>query len=324
MTNMCFAPIPLTAQSLSGGVIVSTLTPFDDTGAVLCKSITDQARRITQIDGVIGIAVNTTVRERLTMTPEERLEVIRCTRLGLDAGQILVSCVGELSEAVFDDVVGCEIAGADAIITFPARWKQGFEGQSFEERLVCLAELTDRLALPVIIALGNGENRWAEGPDDIALLAKTGRQILGFDMGHDDNVLRYDQDYYALKAVDRPMALLSSSEGALFHNLNTGSDGVLSSLAYVAPHEVAALYCASRDGQINKAQAIHNLLAPLVAILNGHDIDTREMIYREAVHIRGLLASTQARNLAPPLCPHVTASLHQTLDDIALKPISWV
>lgn len=314
----------LTFEALAGGIIASTLTPFDDAGDVLCSSITDQARRLTRIDGVIGIAVNTTVRERLTMTPDERLEVIRCTRAGLRNGQILVSCVGELSEAVFEDVIACKTAGADAIITFPSKWQKGFEGQTLGERITHLAAMTDRLALPVILALGNGENRWAETPEDIALLANTGRKILGFDMGHDDNVLRYDQDYYALKATDRPMALLPSSEGALFHNLNTGGDGVLSSLAYVAPHEVAALYRTSRAGRIHEAQALHNRLAPLVTLLNGHDANTREMIYREVAHTRGLLASSNARDLALSLCPQLTTSLHATLDDIALEPISWV
>ncbi|WP_299210604.1 dihydrodipicolinate synthase family protein [uncultured Tateyamaria sp.] len=314
----------LTFEALAGGIIASTLTPFDDEGGVLCRAITDQARRLTLIDGVIGIAVNTTVRERLTMTPDERLEVIRCTRAGLENGQILLSCVGELSEAVFDDVVACKSAGADAIITFPSKWKTGFEGQTLGERIAHLAGLTDRLALPVILALGNGENRWAEAPEDLALLASTGRQILGFDMGHDDNVLRYDQDYYALKATDRPMALLPSSEGALFHNLNTGGDGVLSTLAYIAPHEVAALYSASRDGRFHEAQAIHNQLAPLIAIMNCHDIETREKLCRQAAHIRGLLASPDARELDIVLSPPIASSLQSTLDDIALKPISWV
>ncbi|MGH1416275.1 MAG: dihydrodipicolinate synthase family protein [Pelagimonas sp.] len=321
---MCFAKQGITFEALAGGIIASTLTPFDDAGDVLCLAITDQARRLTRIDGVIGIAVNTTVRERLTLTPEERLEVIRCTRAGLKDGQILVSCVGELSEAVFDNVIACKAAGADAIITFPVKWKTGFEGQTLGERITHLAALTDRLALPVILALGNGENRWAEAPEDLALIATTGRQILGFDMGHDDNVLRYDQDYYTLKGTDRPMALLPSSEGALFHNLNTGGDGVLSSLAYIAPHEVAALYSASRDGRFHEAQAIHNQLAPLIAIMNGHDIDTREMLCRKAAHTRGLLASPVARGLHTPLCPHLATRLQNTLDDIILKPISWV
>lgn len=321
---MYFARRDAKCERLVGGIITPTLAPFDETGKIMCDAITDQARRLTRIEDVISIAVNTTVRERLSLTPDERLEVIRCTRRGLVNGQILVSCVSELSKAVCDEVIACKQAGADAIITFPAKWKTGFEGQTLGERIAHLAALTDRLALPVIFALGNGDTRWVEAPEDLVLLAISGRQILGFDMGHDDNVLRYDQDYFALKSARRQVALLPLSEAALFHNLNTGADGVFSSLAYIAPHEVASLYSASRDGQIHKAQAIHDRLAPLVKMLDGHDANTREMIYREIAHARCLLASPTARGVTQPLCPHLRANLHSTLDDIALEPISWV
>lgn len=315
---------PLTAQSLSGQVLVSTLTPFNDAGALLRESTTDQARRLARVDGVNGIAVNTSARERAVMTVEEQVEVIRCTRLGLNADQILVSCVGELSESVFEVVGACKRAGADAVIVFPTSRSIAFSAHSLQERLVQFAKITSQLALPVIVALGNELTRWAKAPEDIAQLAKVGQNIVGFDMGDDDNVLRYDQNYYALKAIDRPLALFSSSSGALFHNLNTGSDGVLSSLAYVAPHEIAVLYYASRSGQFHQAQAVHNRLSPLVKLLNGRNADNREMIYRAAAHTRGLLASKVARGESGPLSPDLAADLQSTLDDIALKPISWV
>jgi dihydrodipicolinate synthase/N-acetylneuraminate lyase len=321
---MYFAKRGAKCETLVGGIIAPTLAPFDEAGKIMCGAITDQARRLTRVEGVIGIAVNTTVRERLTLTPEERFEVIRCTRKGLVDGQILVSCVGELSEAVCDDVIACKKAGADAIITFPAKWKPGYEGQTLGERIAHLAVVTDRLALPVILALCNGDTRWAEAPEDIAMLAESGRQILGFDMRQDYQVLHYAQDPYTLKSVTCSLAVLPSSEAALCHNRKTGICNVLSSMAYIAPHEVAALYRASRDGQIHKAQAIHDRLAPLVKLLDGHDANTREMIYREIAHARCLLASPTARGLTKSLCPHLKANLHSTLDDIALEPISWV
>ena len=95
---------PLTASSLSGGILVSTLTPFDDYGAVFCDPITDQARRIAAIDGVLGIAVNTTIRERETLSLKEQLDVIKCTAKGLKTDQLLLACVGELSEDSLDEV----------------------------------------------------------------------------------------------------------------------------------------------------------------------------------------------------------------------------
>ncbi|WP_029064086.1 dihydrodipicolinate synthase family protein [Labrenzia sp. DG1229] len=318
---MTFSSSPAKAGALSEGILVSTLTPFDDAGAVLFQPITDQAKRLAQIDGVLGIAINTTERERLTLSSDERVEIIRRTRKGLSSGQLLLCCVGELSKAVTDDVLACQDAVADAIITFPAKWEQGYENQPLEQRLAVLADLTDQLPLPVIVALGNGEKRRSALRDEIIALAQYSEKVIGFDMGADDNVLHYDQDYYALKSIDRPLACLPSSEAALFHNLNTGADGVLSCLAFIAPHEVSELYQATREHRFCDAQVIHNRLSPLIGLLAGHNQQTREMIYREAAHYCGLLASTGARGLTGPLSQQLKTKIRKTLDNIGLKPV---
>lgn len=314
----------ISPKALSGGVFVSTLTPFDTSGAMLPDAIADQAHRIAAIAGILGIAVNTTVRERLTLTSQERLQIIDKTRAGLAPHQMLLACVGELSEDVIDDVQACCDAGANAIISFPAKWQRGYEGVALETRLYALADIAERLMLPVIVALGGKDVRWASDRNHITALARSSPQILGFDMGGDDDVVQYDQDYYALKSVDRPLACLPSSEGALFHNLTTGADGVLSCLAYVAPHEISGLYKATRENCFPEARAIHNQLAPLIALLNGHDAETREMMYREAAHHRGLLPSAYARGIRDKLSPELRTQIHQTIADIGLKPIAWI
>lgn len=324
MTNMCFSQVPLTAQTLSGSVIAPTLTPFDEFGAVTLQAITDQARRISHIGGIAGIAVNTTNREREMLSFDERVEVIRRTRAGLAKNQLLLVYIGVMNDTIIENITACKAEGADAVITFPAKLQKGHEALSVDARMTALADLIDQLPLPVILADGISDTTRPVQSDEIAALAQRSRKVIGFEMGSDDDVLHYDQNYYALKALDRSFACLPSSEGALFHNLNTGSDGVLSCLAYVAPHEVAALYAASRGDRFHEAQALHNRLAPLIGHLTGHDAHTREMIYREIAHARGLLVSAEARGINVPLCPLLLENLHKTLDDIALKPISWV
>lgn len=248
-----------------GGIIVSTLTPFDEAGDVMCRSITDQARRLTQIDGVIGIAVNTSQRERLTLTPEERLEVIRCTRKGLKNDQVLVTCVDELSGDVEDEIASCFKAGADAVVTFPIRWQDGLKACAFNSYVAKRAALVEQLPLPIIAVLGNCQTHNGREKPEISTLT-----------------------------------------------------------SYIAPHEVAALCKYSREGRFHDAQAVHNRLSPLASLLAGHDRNTRELIYREIAHVRGLLASASARGISDPLCPQFSAELHKTLDEIALTPISWI
>ncbi len=152
---MCSARRPVTFDDLASGAIACTLTPFDETGGVMGNSITDQVRRLVRVEGVIGIAVNMVTRERLTLTPEERLEVIHCTRKGLEDDQILISCVGEISDRIISDVTACKAAGADAIVAFQAKWQIGSEGHTLNARLDALTDLEDTMSLPVIVIPGH-------------------------------------------------------------------------------------------------------------------------------------------------------------------------
>jgi dihydrodipicolinate synthase/N-acetylneuraminate lyase len=325
MTRQLATSGTITAKSFSGGVIASTLAPFAEDGSLLVEDIADPARRLARIEGILGIAVNTTARERETRTEIERLQVVRQTREALGLGQILLACVGPLSEAVTDEVDGCKGAGADAVITFPPHWREGAGAPVFEDHLMQLIDLADGLALPIIVAHGGHEaGQYHEKTGQITALARTSQKVIGVDMGTHDNVLHYDQAYYALKTIDRPLACLPSSEAALFHNLNTGADGVLSCLAYIAPHEVAALYRATKTGRFCEAQALHNRLSPLIGLISGHDRTTREMVLRHIAHRRGLLASNDARGIDRPLDLPLVRRIEQTLQDIALEHINWV
>ena len=324
MMKLCRSRLEDVVTGLSQGVIVPTLTPYDDTGAVLAHAITDQTRRLARIQGVAGIAVNTADRERDTLTAAERIEVIRRTRVGLTHGQLLLAHVGALSDVTLEDVRSCQATGADAALASPAELQKGQDKNSVDERLEALIDLTDRLPLPVIIALDRPERCRAALSNEIATLARHSDNVIGVALGADDDVLQYDQDYYALKSIGRPLACLASSTGALFHNLNTGADGVLSPLAQLAPHEAAALFQASRTGRFLDAQALHNRLSPLIGLLAGHDDITREQICREIAHHRGLLASPKMRGSADPLSDQVMRRIHQVIEETGLDPISWV
>ncbi|MCQ0090213.1 MULTISPECIES: dihydrodipicolinate synthase family protein [Rhodobacterales] len=324
MTKLTQSTLEEVVSGLSRGIIVPTLTPFDDDGTILAHAVADQARRFARIDGIVGIAVNTAFHRRETLSASERTDAIRMTRTGLDPGQLLLSHVGTLSDAALDETASCQAAGADAVIGSLVDWQKGHEGHSVDERIETLVDLVDRLPLPVIIAFDCGERRGSAAIEEIAHLARHCGNVLGFTMGADDDVMQYDQDYYALKSISRPLACLPASTGTLFHNLNTGADGVLSPFALMAPHEVAALYQASRTGRFLDAQALHNRLSPLIGLLSGHDQMTQEGICRAVAHHRGLLASTNVRGNADPLCSQLLRRIHQVVDETGLKPISWV
>ena len=205
-------------------------------------------------------------------------------------------------------------AGADVIVSLSTEGKTPIPCQDRTQRWM---QLTKDLALPVILSLGQP---FRTPTNEITSLAQDCRQILGFEFGDGDDVVQYDRGYYAVKAADRPVAVLSSSQGALFHNLNTGGDGVLSCLAYIVPHEVVALYQATQDGRFFDAQAIHTKLSPLLALLALLDAASREKVLRCAAHHRGILPNITARGVSDPLCADLEQDVAGTLADMPLTP----
>ena len=255
----------LKATTFEEGLIVPTLTPFDKRGTVMLRAVTDQARRLSLIDGILSIAVNTALRERQALCLSERLDVLRHTRDGLDTHQMVFACVDELSGDIEDEIASCFKAGADAVVIFPIRWQDGLKACALNSHIAKRAAMVEQLPLPIIAALGKNQIRNSRGKPEVTTLT-----------------------------------------------------------SYIAPYEVAALCNYSRDGRFHDAQAVQSRLSPLANLLASHDRNTHELIYREIAHKRGLLASTNARGIAKPLPIDLCARVHKILDEIALKPISWI
>jgi dihydrodipicolinate synthase/N-acetylneuraminate lyase len=321
---MCSTRQLITSEDLARGIIGCTLTPFDQAGGIMRESITDQARRLARISGVIGIAVNTVTRERLTLTPDERLDVIRCTRRGMQNNQLLVSCVGELSEQVVGEMIASGEAGADAIFTILDKGQIGYEDRTSDAHLNALSDLANRIPLPIIIGRGNSGGHRMPSRNEIKMFAQISENVIVFDTSAVHDAQTSDQDCLALESMGRILASPTSFKAAPFDNFNVSDDWGMASLACIAPHEIASLYTATRQGRVHDATASHHRLFPLVQFLSCHEENIREMIHREASTYRGILTSPHARHLDSDLCPDIKSQLHRVIDDSGFKPVSWI
>ncbi len=156
MSETTSLPISMTAAVFTSGVIASNLTPFSQKGTVEFDAITHQAHRLTKIKGILGIAVNATIRERQSLSQTERFEIIRRTREALKSDQLLLACVGALSVDMVGEVAASTKVGANTVITFPPSWCVGPDAWALEDHLAQLRHLADNLPLPVIAAIGEG------------------------------------------------------------------------------------------------------------------------------------------------------------------------
>ena len=81
-----------TAQCLSGGVFVSVMTPFDVKGVLKPEQISAQAKILSDVPGVKGLAIHRSAHERSCLSVAERVSIVRATRTGLrdDHGPVTV------------------------------------------------------------------------------------------------------------------------------------------------------------------------------------------------------------------------------------------
>lgn len=312
-TNRC-----LTSKSLSEGVLVSSLTPFTENGAIMRESISEQTRNLAGISGVLGLALFVSPQERNTLSRDERVDVIKLVRKSLGPKQIVLADIGESPRDAEQTIADYLAAGADAIIcsaidSNPPQVGLCSTHTSNSSRL--------RFEFTLIQAMDAFRPALLDTTKLIVAHSDDQSELLGMVFGEDEDVPQYDEWYYTVKSHDHPTACLSSSCGALFHNLNTGCDGVLAALSFSAPSEIARLYAFARQNAFFEAQAMHSKLMPLAAVLKRHDDETRQLIYREAAFYRGIAASPFGCGPTKRLCLEERRNLHELMDFIGLEKI---
>ncbi len=308
----------ISPKDFSGGVILPLILPRSSNEAALTEAIAEQSKRFSNIDGVIGVEVNTALEVKHSSHGRAHLDCLKATRDALNAEKMLIVDVGSFSNEHIEKCAACAEFGADAIVTklhSIARAKSAVSNNDF---IAHQAKLADQTCLPVLLDQPCSETEIGRLHDCVA---QRSENVVGIVMRHDDRTQAYDENYYAIKAMDRPIACLTASDTALFHNINTGADGVISKLASIAPYEVVALFQASREGRFFEAQATHNKLSPLVELVGNQPQTDRYAVFCAIAKKRGLLGSAELANEMGKLDPSTIRRIDRTLEAVALIPI---
>jgi 4-hydroxy-tetrahydrodipicolinate synthase len=281
----------MTSKQSPTGVIVATVLPFDDNEAIDWASYERLLAHCVRPDGIRAVFVNGHAGEGGALSPEERREVLRFTRERIGADRPLIA--GILAQSTREAIAEARLAeqaGADLLTVFPPATFTGARTAMVVDYVRAIADAVD---LPVIIfqyPLGSG---YGYSTGTLARLAEL-PSVVGVKEGS-DSMRAYEDNYRALKAARADFAILASNFDWFLAQLASGSDGILSGLASLAPQPLVDLWQASQRGDIAAMREANASLQPLVSAIYAAPRNEMYARIKHALQTLGVIASAKAR-----------------------------
>jgi 4-hydroxy-tetrahydrodipicolinate synthase len=289
----------MTSELRFSGCIPANLLPFRADLEIDEPAYRAHLRWLADTRGVTGIVANGHAAEVSSLSRDERR---RALAIALDevAGKVPV-IAGVYADGTQDAVTLARDAkdgGATGLLVFPPTvfmW-----GAQVKPDMVLrhFSILADRVDLPLVVFEYPPASGIGYSPDTLAALCKILSVVAVKDWSND--IVAYERNLRALRASGRPVAMLSSFTMSLMASFLLGADGCISGMGSVAADLQAELFAAVTAGDLARAQAVNERLAPLVAVFYAPPFVDMHNRMKEALAI---LRRIPAAHVRPPLTP---------------------
>ena len=284
------------------GTYTALVTPFAAGGVAY-----DELRKLVDFQvkaGISGLVPVGTTGESPTVTPEEHLDIIRCTIQAARGRVPVIAGTGSNSthEAI-DMTKAADAAGADGMLLVAPYYNRPTQEGLFRH-FANIAEVTDK---PIILYSIPGRCGVEIGVPVIERLrAKFPHVAHVKEAG--GSVDRVDQ---IISALGDSVTVLSGDDSLTLPFMAVGAQGVVSVVSNLYPREVSKLVAHALAHDYPKARALHRRLYPVFKTLF---IESNPSPVKLAMRQTGLIRSEEVRL---PLCPLSAASRKTLLASLA-------
>ena len=302
-----------------GGIWPAALTPFGPDGAIDDGALEAHLRHLAETRGVSAVVVNGHAGEVTSLDRGERMHVIESARRVAGPG------VGVVAGVIADDTRvarqlarEAERAGADAILLFPPSLFALGARLRPEMARAFVGEVAEATAVPLAIfqlavASGLGHTR-----ETLVRLCEEIPSVIAVKEGSDDPVT-YEDNLRALRALSRPITVLTTNNTWLLASLAMGGDGILSGMGSVAADIQADLYRAVKAGDVGAARRASDRLFPLTQAFYRPPLLDMHNRMKTALHLLGELPHATVRTPLLPLPPDDVARIGAALGAAGLE-----
>jgi 4-hydroxy-tetrahydrodipicolinate synthase len=258
------------------GVFTALVTPFRD-GSVDERALAELVE-LQVLAGVDGLVPCGSTGEAATLSHAEHRRVVEVVVAAARGRvQVLAGTGSNSTSEAIELTRHAKEAGADgALLISP------YYNKPTQEGIVAhYAEVARQTAFPLLVYNIPGRTASNILPDTIARLAEI-EQVVGVK----ESSGSLDQISHVIASVPDDFKVLSGDDWATLPLLAIGGNGVISTASNVVPAEVVELVRAFRAGDVERAQAIHYRLLPLLDVLF---CETNPIPVKCALALRGLL-----------------------------------
>src|SRR5215217_5552778 len=280
------------------GVIPANLLPFDADLRIDEGNYRRHIRHLVDTEGVSGITTNAHASEVATLTLGEQQRSLSIT-LDEVAGEVPVIC------GVYEDGTSkaAEIArmaerdGADCLLIFPSAVFDYGSQMRPEMAYGHYATIAEATSLPMIAFVYPTTSGLRIETDALVKICGEIDNVIAIKEWSND-IVAYERNYRALKALNKEISVLSSFSKALLASLCVGADGILSGHGSLIADLHVEIFDAVRRGDLAAARRVSDRIYPLVRVFYAQPFLDMHNRMKEALAILGRIDESHVR---PPL-----------------------
>jgi 4-hydroxy-tetrahydrodipicolinate synthase len=252
------------------GVIPANLLPFDAYLRIDEGNYRRHIRYLVDTEGVSGITTNAHASEVATLTLEEQQRSLNIT-LDEVAGEVPVICgvCEDGTNKAAEIAKMAEREGADYLLIFPSAVFDYGSQMRPEMAYGHYATIAEATSLPMIAFVYPTTSGLRIETDTLVKICGEIDNVIAVKEWSND-IVAYERNYRALKALDEEISVLSSFSKALLASLCVGADGILSGHgSLIADLHVEIFDCVKRGGPRGGAKGVRQDLPPGAGLLCG-------------------------------------------------------
>jgi len=288
------------------GCLPANILPFTADLQVDERAYRKHLRWLADTPGVTGIVANGHAAEVSSLSRDERR---RTLAIALDevAGKtpVIAGVYTDGTQEAIELARDAAAAGTSGLLVFPPTLFMWGAQQKPEMVLRHFGTLADAVDLPLVVFEYPPASGIGYSPETLAELCKIPTVAAVKDWSND--IVLFEKNLRALRATGRPVAMLSSFTMSLMATFLLGADGCISGMGSVTADLQAALFAAVQAGDLVKARALNERLAPLVDVFYAPPFVDMHNRMKEALVILGRIPAAHVR---PPLTPVTEAERH--------------